>query len=119
MSEEIKFKKEDVDILEEQIKQLKQENEAYKLSEQEAKEIIAELEYKNKKLNTQNAGLQATLREWDRFNKYRKALKEIREAIIENVPKKQGDYNFSKSLNPDKYALLEYIQNKIDEALND
>ena len=48
---------------------------------------------------------------------YCSALEEIRNAIIEYLPKKQGDYNFSKSFNPAEYALLEYIQLQINEVL--
>lgn len=95
----------DVFARDKEIEKLKQENEVYKLSEQEAKEIIAELEHKNKKLNTQNAGLQATLREWDRFNKYRKTLEEIRN--IAETPIINDNNRFKQ------------IITKINEALND
>lgn len=71
------------------IKRLEQQIEAYQLSENEADEIMAELEYENKRLQEENEELKEQL-EFSRTHKpvldaerikYKQALEEIRNIV--------------------------------------
>lgn len=107
-----------------QFKRLEQQIEAYQLSENEAKEIIAELEHKNKNLekesktykcqekfpNQCHCAFRCLGNEFcqdadERINKYKQALEEIR------------SYCDEQNLKADYTAC--YITNRIDEVLND
>ena len=59
------------------ITRLKQENQAYKQSEIEAQEIIAELKYKNENLKKEVKQIRTY--EESKLSKYKQALEEIRE----------------------------------------
>ena len=85
----------------EQINKLQEENEAYKQSEQEAKEIIAELKHKNKTLKK-------------KLNCFKAALEEIREMVeYDCLHECSNDSEYCKVIS----CLEKRIQNKIKEVL--
>lgn len=113
------------------LKHLEVENEAYKLSENEAKEIMAELEHENKCLQEENEKLRQDWRldclkcEYKNtkadVDKYKQALEEIKKwATNHNPCDTEADINCTKE---DCFECLNYdikkITKIINEALND
>lgn len=85
-----------------QLKRLEQENNAYKQSEQEATEIIAELKEYSQRMENQRENY------YKEYKKYRSALEEIN--LILDELKQQYDYMAD-------YSEIKEIQDKIKEVL--
>lgn len=119
-----------------QLKRLEQQIETYQLSENEAKEIIAEVNYKNKKLREENNILKQAIK-----NKNFVAIVEENEKLQKEIyatrySRLEMYESFETECNKYKQALEEirsycdeqnlkadytacYITNRIDEVLND
>lgn len=106
---------------------------------EELKEKNKQIKHENNKLRKQNERLKEKLREvedyphlfklsgkcffdeartcnyFNDFVEARQALEEIREAILDFIPKE--NYKFATSLHPEFYGLIEFIQDKINEVL--
>lgn len=99
-----------------QLKRLEQEIEAYQLSENEAKEIIAELKHKNKELKKENEELK------EKINIYESSIianhdgavgKRLMEVLL--ALEEIRSYCDEQNLKADYTAC--YITNRIDEVL--
>lgn len=97
-----------------QIEKLKQDIEAYKQSEQEAEEIIAELKYKNEELKKQIKydsrinDMQAEIDCGDRLiNKYKNAFEEIK-SYLNTLNSIDGDF-----VNTETYLRIISVINEV------
>ena len=97
----------------EQINKLQEENEAYKQSEQEASEIIAELKHALTRLCYQQHGDSCRIYEL-KESKFKAALEEIREmAEYDCLRECSNDSEYCTVIS----CLEKRIQNKINEVL--
>lgn len=109
---------EDMQIKRNELIELEQENKELKIYIESNKQQVEEVEMlvmDNNRLQQDAENLKDVI--YYDVEKYRSALEEIRNSVINYLPKE--NYKFARSFNPEKFELLENILNKINEVLND
>ena len=137
MTEEIKYNKDEKWVPYKQLEETPQQT--IDRLEQENKELKAQVDYLSKReteliseitdIVTENKNFNEELIDFSKrmenqrenyykeYNKYRSALEEIKNSVINYLPEK--NYKFAKSFNPEEFELLENILNKINEVLGE